>query len=55
MSDLVCVKCGMRLRTCLLMAMAQDAGAHVHPSPTECAGGGDHEFSEPKPAPKETP
>lgn len=43
-----CKKCGETLLRLMILALAQDAGARVYPSATECLAGEEHEFVEEK-------
>jgi hypothetical protein len=41
-----CKKCGETLLRLMFLALAEDAGAGVYPSATECFAGGEHDFVE---------
>lgn len=40
-----CLKCGLKLRRIMLLALLIDAGAEVSPG-LQCAAGGEHDFQE---------
>jgi len=46
MLDTNCNKCGESLKSLMLLAMLQDAGATVSPSANNCSAGGEHDFKE---------
>ena len=52
--NMICSKCGQSLYRAMLLALAQDAGAHVYPDATACSEGGEHNFVEPS-QPKRAP